>query len=201
MSSEVQTAYSARATEYADRFGSIQAAHPSDRQLVSTWATDIHGSVIDAGCGPGQWTEFLAERGLTVEGVDQVPEFIRHANQRSTAARFRVGGITALDVPPGSVGGVLTWYSLIHFPPEEIQEPLAEFARVLKPDGTLLVGFFEGPAIVGFDHAVITAYQWPVTSVSDELVKAGFEVIETHTRTSPNHRPHAAIIARRAEAR
>lgn len=62
----------------------------------------------------------------------------------------------------------------------------------------MLLGFFEGPTIEMFTHAVVTAYRWPVTELNGELEAAGFEVIETHTRTGPGHRPHGAILARRA---
>ncbi|MBC7595929.1 MAG: methyltransferase domain-containing protein, partial [Kineosporiaceae bacterium] len=46
-----------------------------DRLLVAKWASDLRGSVIDAGCGPGHWTDFLRKRGVEAEGVDQVQEF------------------------------------------------------------------------------------------------------------------------------
>lgn len=60
----VRDAYSSRAAEYVERFGSMGAVHPSDRQLVATWADGIEGAVLDAGCGPGQWTNFLHEVGI-----------------------------------------------------------------------------------------------------------------------------------------
>lgn len=78
--------------------------------------------------------------------------------------------------------------------------PLTEFARVIRPGGGLLVGFFEGPAVEPFDHAATTAYRWPTADFERELVVAGFEVIETHTRTSSGQRPHGAIVARRRSA-
>ncbi|MET3923218.1 hypothetical protein [Arthrobacter sp. UYEF20] len=57
-------AYSRRAVEYVERFASMDAVHPSDRQLVATWAGGVEGLVLDAGCGPGQWTNFLNEAGV-----------------------------------------------------------------------------------------------------------------------------------------
>lgn len=77
----------------------------------------------------------------------------------------------------------------------DLRVPLNEFARVLNPGGRL--GFFEGSAVEKFDHAVIDAYKWPVAQLSRELDAAGFEVIETHTRTGTSYRPHGAIVARR----
>lgn len=194
----VSGAYSGRATEYGELFGSTDAVHPSDRRLVSTWAEGIEGPVLDAGCGPGQWTNFLAQQGCDARGVDLVPEFIERARRTYPGVPFDVGSLDALDVAAGTVGGILAWYSLIHHEPTTIRIPLQEFSRVLRPGGALLIGFFEGPVVEQFDHAVAPAYRWPVTDLSEELISAGFEVTETHTRTTTGgQRPHAAIIAHR----
>jgi SAM-dependent methyltransferase len=173
----------------------MTSVHPSDRALVSGWAATLTGPVLDAGCGPGQWSDFLFECGLTVSGIDLVPEFVQRARLRYPDLSFEVGSFEALDAPTGSMGGVLAWYSLIHHSPLGIRTPLAEFARVIRPGGGLLVGFFEGATVGAFDHAVTTAYRWPVAELGEELVTAGFEVIETHTRI--DHRPLGAITARR----
>jgi SAM-dependent methyltransferase len=123
------------------------AAHPSDRQLVATWADGIEGAVLDAGCGPGHWTNFLHEAGMPALGVDLVPEFIEHARAAYPGIPFRTGSLDALDVRTGTIGGVLAWYSLIHHVPDTIRTPLLEFRRVLSPGGALLVGFFEGTVV------------------------------------------------------
>lgn len=193
----ISEAYSRRAVEYSDLFGSMHAVHPSDRQLVADWADDVEGPVIDAGCGPGHWTSFLADRGLAARGVDLVPQFIDRARTAYPGVSFEVGSLDALDVDAGTVGGVLSWYSLIHHDPSSISSPLLEFHRVLSPGGTLLLGFFESPHIEQFDHAVAPAYRWPVGGLTKALASAGFDVIEAHTRRTKDQRPHAAIIARR----
>lgn len=196
----VGESYSARAQEYTDLFGSVTSTHPSDRALIRSWADTVTGPVLDAGCGPGQWSNFVAECGRTVSGIDLVSEFVKRARLQYPDLTFDVGSFEALAATTESLGGVLSWYSLIHHSPRQISTPLAEFARVIRPGGELLVGFFEGVAGVKFDHAVTTAYQWSVTALSHELAAAGFEVIETHTRTGSGHRPHGAITARRKTA-
>jgi SAM-dependent methyltransferase len=193
----VRASYSARSQEYVDLFGSIDSTHPSDQALVSTWAASVTGPVVDAGCGPGQWTDFLAACGVAVRGVDLVPEFVDRARLHYPSLSFDVGGFEAIDAATGSLGGVFAWYTLIHHRPRDIQTPLAEFARVVRPGGGLLVGFFEGPTVESFDHAVTTAYRWPADELGEELVTAGFGVVETHTRTCVGSRPHGAIVARR----
>ncbi|MFC0451319.1 class I SAM-dependent methyltransferase [Rhodococcus jostii] len=197
----VRESYSARSQEYADLFGSVTSTHPTDRALVSSWAATLTGPVLDAGCGPGQWTDFLAACGPAVSGIDLVPEFVDRARTQFPDLTFEVGGFEALDAATESLGGVLSWYSLIHHSPQDIQTPLAEFARVIRPGGGLLVGFFEGATVGTFDHAVTTAYRWPVAELGQKLITAGFEVIETHTRTGRGYRPHGAITARRQSSR
>jgi hypothetical protein len=108
---------------------------------------------------------------------------------------FRTGSLDALDLSTGTVGGVLAWYSLIHHEPDTIRTPLLEFGRVLSPGGALLIGFFEGHVIEKFDHAVAPAYEWPVSDLCDELIAVGFDVVETHARTTTGQRSHGAILA------
>jgi ubiquinone/menaquinone biosynthesis C-methylase UbiE len=195
----VRRAYAARVDEYVGLLGSVAEMRREDQELLASWASGIAGRVIDAGCGPGHWTAFLHERGLAVEGVDLVPGFIASAKQRFPDITYRVGDLNDLPAGDGALGAILAWYSLIHTAPDHVPAQLAEFARCLRPGGSLLIGFFEGKVLAPFDHAVVTAYYWPVTGMRAALAGAGFEVIETHTRADPGRRPHAAIVARRVE--
>jgi len=198
MASDVEASYSRRAAEYTEKLGAMSSVHSSDAHLVTTWATQINGPLLDAGCGPGHWTGHLAAHGCDVRGIDQVARFIDHARSTFPHVPFELGDIDALPDAADSVGGILAWYSLIHHPPRAIGSPLSEFARVLRPGGALMLGFFVGSTVEPFDHAVVTAYRWSAEAMTGELRKAGFEVIETHTRTGlrPRPRPHGAIIAR-----
>lgn len=140
-----RAAYSGRATEYIDLLGSMSSVHPSDLQIVSTWAGDVHGNLIDAGCGPGHWTNFLTQQSLIARGIDQVAEFIAHATNAFATVDFATKGLDSIDVGTNSVGGVLSWYSLIHYEPGAIQVSLREFSRVIKPGGILLIGSLRAP--------------------------------------------------------
>ena len=170
---------------------------PQDREILASWAQEITGPVIDAGCGPGHWTAFLHERGIAVEGVDLVPEFIAGARQRFPHIAFRVGDLDEFGIEDGALGAILSWYSVIHTAPADVPAQLAEFARCIRPGGSLLIGFFDGETLAPFDHAVVTAYYWPVDAMQHELRRAGFEVVQTHTRTDPGRRPYAAVVGRR----
>lgn len=191
----VRAHYSARASEYIAALGSIQQVSPVDLTFIEMWARNLDGLVLDVGCGPGHWTHFLSSLGLTVEGIDPVPEFISSARARYPGVRFTVGRGDDLDVADGSLGGVLAWYSLIHGHPGAA---LKEFNRSLRPGGGLALGFFTGPQLAPFDHAITTAYYWPVELLTAEVEAAGFTVTQCETRTDPGSRPHGAILAIRS---
>lgn len=191
----VSDAYDRRAAEYAERLGAMDAMHPSDRALVDTWSAEVTGPVLDAGCGPGHWSGHLHRRGLDATGIDRSARMIEIARATHPDVPFAIADLAQCPGGPDSWDAILAWYSLIHLEPDEVPAALAGFARVLRSDGELLLGFFEGPRAEAFDHAVVPARTWPVETMIDLLDQAGFTVRETHRRTSPDHRPHAAITA------
>lgn len=199
---DVLTAYRARANEYVELFGTIDSTSELDRALLLGWAQSLDGTVVDVGCGPGQWTSYLHDAGIEVIGVDPVAEFIGHARFAFPEVDFRLGradnlGAGDLRGADASFGGILSWYSLIHEDPSTLTQILGEFARCVAPGGGLALGFFTGPGVEPFDHAVTTAYYWPIEILAAFVDEAGFTVTHTETRTDPGARPHGALIASR----
>lgn len=188
-------AYAARAVEYVELLGRIEATSPIYRQNIAQWASTVDGIIVDAGCGPGHWAHYLQELGAEVEGVDMVPEFIENARARFPNVNFQEGLLENLPYGSDSVAGILSWYSVIHTEPEMLQEILEEFARCLAPGGTLLLGFFEGSKLEVFDHVVAPAYFWPVEEMEGALKNAGFNSFDIRKRTDEGCRPHADIVA------
>ena len=92
---------------------------------------------------------------------------------------------------------MLAWFSIIHTPPAALRLVLRELTRVLRPDGSLLIGFFGGEPGESFAHAVVTAYYWSVDALQSLLDEAGFEVVEHQRRDGEGHGYFAAVIARR----
>jgi SAM-dependent methyltransferase len=173
--------------------------HEDDTALVREHLTGLTGPVLDLGCGPGHWTACLHSWGANVTGVDMVPEFIAHARASHPGSDFRLGSMTALDLPDHSVAGILAWYSTIHLPPPELDSVLTELCRLLAPAGVLVIGFFDSDDdVVAFDHKVITAYRWPVDVLAEHLSAAGFVELQRRQHQLPERpdRKYAAIAAR-----
>ncbi|MEV6757573.1 class I SAM-dependent methyltransferase [Streptomyces sp. NPDC051214] len=174
----------------ADAYGSIAPlydelargaldAFPLDRAVLAAFAELASagaGPVAELGCGPGWTTAHLRDLGLEVFGIDLSPVMVDLARENHPDLRFEVGSMDALDLADGKLSGILSWYSVIHTPPEELPPYFAEFRRVLAPGGHLLLGFFEseGGPVTAFDHKVTTAYRWPVDGLADLAREAGF---------------------------
>jgi len=189
-------AYARRAEEYAELLGSVEAMAPADVRCIESWAGTVAGPLLDLGCGPGHWTAHLTGLGHDTEGWDPVAEFVQIARERHPGTAYRRAALADLEGHPGTWGGILAWYSLIHLTPAEMPGALATLRRALRPGGSLLLGFFDGTRQEPFDHAVAPAQHWPVARMVELVEEAGLEVIEVETRQDPGARPHAAVHAR-----
>lgn len=175
----------------------MTAVHPSDRHLIHSWTERVTGRILDAGCGPGHWTNYLTELGLDAYGIDLVAPFVEHARSTYPDSHFAVQSLDSIEAPSGSLGGILSWFSTIHHQPTAIGAPLAEFARTLRPGGHLALGYFDSASTEPFDHAVLRAYRWRAEDLHRLLDAAGFDVTETHRRSVLNQRPVGTILAER----
>ncbi|QMW65523.1 class I SAM-dependent methyltransferase [Mumia sp. ZJ1417] len=195
---DIGGAYDARADEYVALFGSVDQAAQQDRDTIERWQAGVDGRILDAGCGPGHWTEMLSRGGSRdVVGVDASARFLDAARGRSAFLDLSRADLAALPLATGSVGGILSWYSIIHTPPADVPAIVREFARVLAPGGSLLLGFFEGEARAAFDHAVTTAYYWSADALGGLLAPHGFVIERASARQDPGVRRQGDLVARR----
>jgi SAM-dependent methyltransferase len=193
---QVRDAYASVAELYISLFGTSAQVDAEDLEFIGRHLSIRPGTVLDVGCGPGHITGYLRSLGVDATGIDLVPEFLAYAKAAHPDGRYELGSMRNLAAPDASVAGVLSWYSTIHVPPQDLDGVLAELRRVMAPGGRLVIGFFEGDEIAAFDHKVITAYRWPVDEFSARLARAGFAEVERQVRAGDGtHRPHAAIAA------
>ena len=96
---------------------------------------------LDAGCGSGTLTRQLAKRGCHVVGMDAAGDMITVARTLSTnCERIRFEQIETVAVLPlldASLDGILC-SSVMEYLPDPVG-CLTEFARVLRPEGRLIV--------------------------------------------------------------
>ncbi|MCF0094158.1 class I SAM-dependent methyltransferase [Micromonospora sp. MH99] len=145
---DTRTSYDTVAVSYAHLVRDFLAQAPYERAALALFADHVRaaggGPVADVGCGPGRITAHLNELGIAAFGIDLSPGMIAVARHEHPDLRFEVGSMTDLDLPDGSVAGLVAWYSLIHIPDERLGQVLAHFRRVVRPGGPLLVGYHVG---------------------------------------------------------
>lgn len=143
--------------------------------------------------------------GCWAHGVDLSPGMIEADRRRFPRVEFREGDLLRLPADDGEFGSAVALYSLIHLAPGALPAALAEAARVLRPEGLLLVGFRSGREVRHLDewwgHPVDLDFRFLEPGrVAGQLEAAGFDVEMTmerrpHSQEAPTRR--AYLPARR----
>jgi ubiquinone/menaquinone biosynthesis C-methylase UbiE len=132
--SDTRASYDVIASSYHQRLAHELDVKPLDRAMLASFAELVRGRpVADIGCGTGRVTAFLSGLGTDVSGIDLSPGMIAVAREQYPELRFEVGSMLNLDLPDGTLGGVLAWYSAIHVPDDQLPLAFAEFRRILAP--------------------------------------------------------------------
>jgi len=188
-----------------------------DRPTILAMAGDVRGKrVLDAGCASGNLTELLVERQAIVVGVDVNSRLVERARERlADRAELVVADISA-PMPfleSGSFDIVVA--SLVLHYLADWRPTLREFARILRPDGSLLVSthhptqdisITEPPAPY-FETVLLTDtwnkdgreyrvhfYHRPMSAIIDALRNAGF-LVERIPEPVPDQSDFARVPA------
>lgn len=106
--------------------------------LAIRWCGNMR--TLDAACGEGYGAALLSEAAESVEAVDISEAAVAHARQRYgdiNNLRFEVADCTELPFEDDEFDRIVSFETLEHL--AEQDELLAEFRRVLKPDGLLVL--------------------------------------------------------------
>jgi SAM-dependent methyltransferase len=112
----------------------VAAEEPVVRKLLDELPD---GAVLDAACGTGRHTGYLAAQGREVTGVDASEAMLARAREKLPSVDFRHGDLTSLPLPDASVSGAVCALALSHLP--DLRPAVAELARVLRPGGRLVI--------------------------------------------------------------
>jgi ubiquinone/menaquinone biosynthesis C-methylase UbiE len=117
----------------------LEAEEPVVHEIIAALPV---GVALDAACGTGRQTAYLASLGHRVIGVDAVPEMLDVARAKIPDGDFRRGDLRALPVADDSVDVVVCAIAVSHV--TELEPVFAEFARVLRPGGHLVLSDSRG---------------------------------------------------------
>jgi 2-polyprenyl-3-methyl-5-hydroxy-6-metoxy-1,4-benzoquinol methylase len=114
------------------------------KQLIADLGCAPGALLLDIGCGAGLWSIALAQAGYRVRGVDVLPQMIREEWQLAQEhylgpdiVNFNVGSAEEVNAVEGTFNGIIS-RAVLDFVPSP-GAALAEFWRVLEPEGRLLL--------------------------------------------------------------
>lgn len=199
--------------QFADRYAAAIATKPHnayyERPATLSLLPTVQGlRVLDAGCGPGIYTEWLLNHGATVVACDVTPRIVEIAQQRvGDAAKIYQADLTQpLSFAANSSFDVVLCPLVLDYIVDH-QPVFKEFFRVLRPAGVLVFScghplgdflltqsrqltpghYFELETITmewhGFGEPcpIVTTYRRPLQALLNPLARAGFildEILE-----------------------
>jgi SAM-dependent methyltransferase len=199
---------------WARNFAAATTLHPRKRRrMIAGLETRLirrylapGASILDAGCGLGEWVVLLNELGYVASGCDYSPELIRRLREAYPNHHWVQADIRSLPQESGSMNGVISW-GVIEHDEAGPGAALREFHRILRPDGVAIVTVpFDTRAArrAGqvLDHAPGSAhafFQYLMTpeELCEHGRQAGFDVIESGTLPYV----HVALVAPRLSLR
>jgi SAM-dependent methyltransferase len=124
--------------------------------MTARWCANQR--TLDAACGEGYGSALLAKTAASVEGIDISEQAVLHAQQRYgdlDNARFQVADCTTLPFGDNEFDRVVSFETLEHLHAHD--QLLAEFRRVLKPNGFLILSSPD-KAIYTDQHKTVNEY-------------------------------------------
>jgi ubiquinone/menaquinone biosynthesis C-methylase UbiE len=185
------------ATHYGDGVRSFMTVRQRRMlEMVDGLGLPKGARILDAGCGPGHLLRALAERGFDAWGLDASGAMVAASRERLEKAgmpsvgRVLMGGIEELPFADVSFDLVCSAGVIEYLAGDG--PVLAEFWRILKPGGRLLLPTTNGWSFVGWlDFAVeaLKRREWVLRSVNRWLARRGAPPIRSRVFPLRKHRP------------
>ncbi len=111
-------------------------------------------TVLDAACGTARHAEYLAAQGHRVIGVDGSAAMLDVARAKLPEAELYEGDLSAIPLPDKHVDLIVCALALAHI--EDLRPVFAEFVRVLRPGGHLVISDARGYINGGRQYPLVT---------------------------------------------
>lgn len=193
---DVESGYTAWAPGYDGPNPAIDAEQPVVWDVLDGIEP---GRALDAGCGTGRHAGRLAALGFETVGVDATEGMLAVARAKNPDVEFRTGRLERLPLDDDAVDVVVSALAVCHAP--DLGSVLAEFARVTRPGGTVIVSdphpstvLFGGVAgfrdldadpADGFAMPYVANLHHPMHTYVNAAVAAGLEIVGCDEITYP----------------
>jgi SAM-dependent methyltransferase len=198
MTEATEKYYTENAEEWTEKYGKV---HEGLKPYLEKFMDLVQqGKILDAGCGPGEYTEFFAENGFKAVGIDSAPGMIEKVRENEKG-EYRQEDVRDLGFSKKEFDGIWCNTVMQFLRPEEMTDALEEFYRVLKPEGILYITFKlrEGREenIHVREADGLERYLLEKEKTMEMLEKKDFEVLEFNTSREVQDTPVANIFCRK----
>jgi SAM-dependent methyltransferase len=146
---------------------------------------EITGTYLDIGCGTGNYTIYLAGRGLNLWGIDPSEKMLREAKSKSNKPGWLIGSAEKIPATNQNFNGAIAILTIHHW--TSIERSFNELSRVLKNDSRLIVftatpeqmkGYWLNhyfPGMLGYSIEQMPSFE----TIKSAARKAGFTITAT----------------------
>ncbi|WP_408656057.1 class I SAM-dependent methyltransferase [Jatrophihabitans sp.] len=151
----------------------------------------VGSTVLDVGCGPGQYSRQLRALQYEVISVDFSSEMARIVveNDQAAAGSTLVMDMRHLGIGDTRIDAIWACASTVHITASDMPSVLSEFRRVLKPNGRILVNAIVSPLGLRVESAAEVAGRSTVgrtfqhypneEAFTSMLADSGFGIVRT----------------------
>jgi len=177
-------AYNRAADKYHSLFHDELRYKDYDRRLLDFFLERLNAGakVCDAGCGPsGHIGRYLANNGMVVTGIDISDRCIELASKFNPDMHFRCEDMAGMSFDKDTFDAIVSYYSIIHTPRNEVHGLFREFFRVLKSEGYLLVAVKAGSneslqnELIGIETEILLSL-FDENEIREYLINNGFDI-------------------------
>lgn len=163
-----------------------------EHQLYQALDLTNKAKVLDAGSGNGDVAIYMERKGLSVQGVELLPQHVLQAQENfkrnNVQANVQQGNYEHLRFKSDSFDGAYTMETLVHA--SDPDKAIRELYRVLKPGGVVVLSEYEHDIdeTKPFALAALTTVntyahmpafqQFKIGTIEKKLEQAGFQDIE-----------------------